>query len=83
MNKGKLHQERYFNNDIDSRPHYENIMNEIERLGITQQKLAEMLGVSRGGLIHRIKTENQTLHWALLGVTNYLRQKPKYESVKL
>ena len=52
--------------------HYQSIPAEIKRLGITQQKCAEMLGCSLSGLTHRIKANKPQIHFAIYGLVSYL-----------
>jgi len=58
--------------EIKGQIHYQSIPAEIKRLGLTQQKCAEMLGCSLSGLTHRIKADKPQFHWAIYGLANYL-----------
>jgi len=56
--------------------HYNSIKDEIRRIGLTQQKCADMLGVTLSGLNHRIKANKQQLHWSIYGLSRYMEGEP-------
>ena len=56
---------------IDKTIYFNSIPVELKRLGLTHEKTAQLLGISRSGLNHRIKADSPTLHWAVYGLSNY------------
>jgi len=54
---------------VDKTIYYNSIPVELKRLGLTQEKTAELLGISRSGLNHRLKADSPTLHWAVYGLS--------------
>ena len=50
---------------------YNDIKKEIKDLGLTNKKVAEILGISVQGLDYRIKVGHPTIHWAIYGISNY------------
>ena len=74
-----MRQRKFYNKDLDERVVYTDLKSEIQKLGLTQQKCAELLGVTRGGLLNRINSDNKTLHWAILGLSKYLEEESEYE----
>ena len=51
---------------------YPSIKDEIKSIGLTQQRCADMLGVTLSGLNHRIKANKQQLHWSIYGLAQYV-----------
>ena len=59
---------------------YESIKAEIKRLGLTNKKVAELLGITVYGLDYRIKGDKPTIHWAIYGISKHydnLRSSPQ------
>ena len=52
--------------------YYKSIPAEIKRMGITQEKCAEMLGCTRSGLTYRITADKPQFHFAIFGLASYL-----------
>ena len=50
---------------------YESIKAEIKRLGLTNKKVAELLGITVYGLDYRIKGDKPSIHWAMYGISKY------------
>jgi len=50
---------------------YNDIKKEIKDLGLTNKKVAEILGITVQGLDYRIKQDHPTIHWAMYGISNY------------
>jgi|1_EtaG_2_1085319.scaffolds.fasta_scaffold04404_12 transcriptional regulator with XRE-family HTH domain len=50
---------------------YKNIKREIRSLGLTQKKVASILGISTQTLDYRIAQNKPTIHWAIYGIANY------------
>jgi predicted transcriptional regulator len=57
--------------DVSKTVYYTSIPVELKRLGLTQEKTAELLGISRSGLNHRLKADSPTLHWAVYGLSSF------------
>ena len=57
--------------DVGKTVYYNSIPVELKRLGLTQEKTAELLGISRSGLNHRLKADSPTLHWAVYGLSSF------------
>ena len=43
--------------DVDKTVYFNSITDELRRIGLTQEKTAELLGITRSGLIHRINQD--------------------------
>ncbi len=54
--------------------YYNSIPKELKRLGLTQKKACELLGISRSGLNHRIAADTLAFHLQIFGLANYLVQ---------
>ncbi len=50
---------------------YHSIKGEIKSLGLTNKKVADMLGITVQGLDYRINQDLPTIHWAIYGISNY------------
>jgi hypothetical protein len=50
---------------------YESIKAEIKRLGLTNKKVAELLGITVYGLDYRIKGDKPSIHWAMYGIAQH------------
>ena len=50
---------------------YNDIKKEIRDLGLTNKKVAEILGISVQGLDYRIREDKPSIHWAIYGIANY------------
>lgn len=50
---------------------YNNIKAEFKRLGLTNKKVADILGISRQALDKRIKADKPSIHWITYGLANY------------
>lgn len=57
--------------DVDKTIYFDSIPKELRRIGLTQEKTAELLGISRSGLNHRIYKDTPSLHWAVYGLSQY------------
>lgn len=57
--------------EVDKTVYFNSVPAELKRLGITQAKVAELLGISLSGLSHRIKADAPSLHWAVYGLSAY------------
>ena len=62
---------------MSSTIYYKSIQAELERLKITQEKAAEMLGYSKSGLNHRILRDRPMTHFAIYGLATHLENKIK------
>ncbi len=63
--------ELVFRDDITKTVYFNSIPAELKRLGLTQAKTAELLGISLSGFNHRLKADSPTLHWAVYGLSSY------------
>jgi len=50
---------------------YNDIKFEIKKLGLTQEQVANILGITTNTLNYRIKQDKPTIHWAMYGIANY------------
>ena len=58
---------------------YHDIKFEIKKLGLTQEQVADMLGVTTNTLNYRIKQDKPTIHWAIYGIANYYSKEDNLE----
>ena len=56
---------------------YECIKCEFKRLGLTNKKVASILGISVQGLDKRIINGEPSIHWITYGLANYFDTKDK------
>ena len=52
--------------------YYKSIPDELARLGLTQTKAAELLGITKSTMSHNIKANNNSFHWQIYGLAHYL-----------
>jgi predicted transcriptional regulator len=57
--------------DVDKTVYFNSITDELRRIGLTQEKTAELLGITRSGLIHRINQDKPSIHWQVYGLSQY------------
>ena len=50
---------------------YNDIKFEIKKRGLTQEQVADILGITTNTLNYRIKQDKPTIHWAMYGIANY------------
>jgi len=60
--------------DIKKTVYFKSIPSELKKIGLTQEKTAELLGITRSGLNHRIKSDRPSLHWQVYGLSSYFSQ---------
>ena len=58
---------------------YNDIKKEIKDLGLTNKKVAEILGISVQTLDYRIKQSKPSIHLIMYGLANYFQPEPEPE----
>lgn len=62
---------------------YNNIKKEIKDLGLTNKKVADLLGISVQTLDYRIKQDKPSIHWIMYGLANYFYEEPEPKPANL
>jgi DNA-binding NtrC family response regulator len=57
--------------EVNKTVYFNSINEELKRIGLTQEKTAELLGITRSGLIHRIIKDKPSVHWEVYGLSQY------------
>jgi DNA-binding NtrC family response regulator len=57
--------------EVNKTVYFNSINEELKRIGLTQEKTAELLGITRSGLIHRIIQDKPSVHWEVYGLSQY------------
>lgn len=60
--------------EVSRTVYFNSIPAELKRLGLTQAKTAELLGISLSGLSHRLKADSPSLHWSVYGLSAYFSE---------
>jgi len=60
--------------EVSRTVYFNSIPAELKRLGLTQAKTAELLGISLSGLSHRLKADSPSLHWSIYGLSSYFSE---------
>ena len=55
--------------------YYKSIPDELERLGLSQNQAAKLLGIAKSTMSHNIKADNNSFHWQIYGLSHYLESK--------
>ena len=57
--------------EVNKTVYFNSINEELKRIGLTEEKTAELLGITRSGLIHRINQDKPSVHWEVYGLSQY------------
>lgn len=63
--------QKVYRDDVTKTIYYNSITAEFKKMRLTAQQVADLLGISRSALNHRIKADSPSIHWITYGLSNY------------